>query len=169
MAAPQPTHTQPEIWKPIPGYEGVYEASDHGRVRSVDRVIPYVDGRMRHQPGKPKKLSNDGRGYLTVSLQNRTRFVHQLVLEAFVGTRGAGEQVRHLDNNPMNNRLENLAWGTASENILDQVKAGTHNNARKTHCLRGHEFTPENTIKNGPNGRGCRTCNKIRWDLTPVR
>lgn len=167
MADNQPTLFDAEIWKPVPNAPG-YEVSNHGRVRSIDRIIPYVDGRMRHQPGKLKELVDDGHGYLTARLQiqkrGRTRYVHQIVLEAFVRPRKNGELVRHLDNNPKNNRLENLAWGSASENVLDQVKAGTHNNARKTHCLRGHEFTPENTIKNGPNGRGCRKCNKIRME-----
>ena len=72
----------------------------------------------------------------------------------------------HNDGDFENNRLSNLRWGTKSENTLDSVKHGTHNNARKTRCPQGHEYTEENTYivtrKSGPRkgkkDRICRTC-----------
>ena len=66
------------------------------------------------------------RGHCTVDLGRRkTRFVHRLVLEAFVGSCPSGMECRHLDGDPSNNRLDNLAWGTRLENYQDSVKHGT--------------------------------------------
>ncbi len=63
-------------------------------------------------------------GYLTVKIQGKPRTVHRLVLEAFVGPCPPGMQCRHLDGNPANNRLENLAWGTHAENAADKIRHG---------------------------------------------
>jgi hypothetical protein len=117
-----------EQWKPVVGYEGVYEVSDLGRVRSLDRWVRVGSGRRRtgvryftpSPTGKNKK-------YKRVLLRNpdKNRPVHQLVLEAFVGPRPKDCEVRHLDGNPSNNRLDNLDWGTKAENEADKIKHGT--------------------------------------------
>lgn len=88
------------------------------------------------------------------------RKVHQLVLEAFVGPRPEGFVGCHWDDDPSNNRLENLRWDTESANRFDSVRNGTHPEASKTHCIRRHEFTPENTYRQNGGGRGCRTCSR---------
>src|SRR5262249_12949164 len=69
-------------------------------------------------------------------------------------------EVRHLNGIRTDNRPENLAWGTKSENMQDAVRHGTHLETRKTHCPEGHEYTPENTIMGGRNrkSRGCKKC-----------
>jgi len=117
-----------EEWRPVVGYGGVYEVSNLGRVRSLDRWVRVNSGRRRTgvryfspaQTGKNKK-------YKRVLLRNpdKQRPVHQLVLEAFVGPRPENCQVRHLDGDPSNNRLDNLAWGTKAENEADKIKHGT--------------------------------------------
>lgn len=77
------------------------------------------------KPGQNKK------GYLTVNLCNtngaKTHTIHKLVLETFVGLRPPRMQCRHLDNNPANNKLDNLCWGTPQENQADRIKHGTSN------------------------------------------
>ena len=90
--------------------------------------------------------------------------VHVLVMAAFVGPRPEGAVTRHLDGNPLNNHLTNLAYGSQSENLRDAVAHGTHAHAKKTHCKYGHEFTPENTYiqPSRPNSRFCRTCKAAR-------
>jgi len=113
-----------ENWKPIPGYEGWYEVSDAGRVRSLERTTSH--GRKRKQ--KVLKAVNDGK-YLRVNLskdnQKRLWLVHQLVLTAFVGPgNGRIKQARHLNGDPEDNRLENLCWGSAKENAADRAKHG---------------------------------------------
>ena len=91
---------------------------------------------------------------------SHTRLVHRLVLEAFVGPRPEGMVARHLNGDPGDNRLENLAWGTQSENNYDKVRHGTHHNANKTHCPSGHEYRGDN-IKWYKGFRFCRACHRI--------
>jgi hypothetical protein len=117
-----------EQWKPIVGYEGVYEVSDLGRVRSLDRWVRVGSGRrrtgVRYFSPSPSGASKK---YKRVLLRNpdKQRPVHQLVLEAFVGPRPENCEVRHLDGDPSNNRLDNLAWGTKAENQADKLRHGT--------------------------------------------
>jgi len=85
--------------------------------------------------------------------------VHGLVMLAFVGPRPDNLEVLHFDGNKLNNRLDNLRYGTSSENKFEAVRQGLNFNANKTHCINGHEFTPDNTYDHGGN-RGCKTCHR---------
>lgn len=149
-----------EQWKPVLGFEGLYEVSDRGRVRSVDRVLVKSDGRRMTIKGKLLK-GGTNQGYVSHKMQGVTKFTHIMVLEAFVGPRPPGMQVRHLNDIKDDNRLSNLRWGTSSENAKDRVRNGIHPMARKTHCPQGHEYTPENTYLYGTR-RSCKTCNQER-------
>ena len=99
-----------EIWKDVVGYEGSYEVSNFGRVRSLDRL----DSRGHNLKGKALKLCEDGRGYEHVKLYREgrasTKKVHQLVAESFIGPRPQKLVVDHIDNDPFNNRVENLQY-----------------------------------------------------------
>ena len=90
------------------------------------------------------------------------RRVAHLVAEAFLGDRPAGTVLRHLNDNPADNRVVNLAYGTHSENRYDSVHNGVHPMARRTSCAQGHEFTPENTYfrPSKPTVRVCRKCKR---------
>lgn len=105
-----------EHWKDVPKYEGMYQVSNLGNVRSFRR-------------SKEPKLLKPGRmpsGHLSVALgRHSSRCVHELVLLAFVGEKPHKHECRHLNGNPSDNRLENLKWGTRRENILDAVAHGT--------------------------------------------
>lgn len=135
-------------WKPVPGYEGHYEVSDEGQVRSLRRRVPII---LAASVGK--------RGYRVADLRvggvRRARYVHQLVLEAFVGPRPGGMITRHLDDNPLNNRLENLRYGTVIENGRDAVRNGR--TTRKAHCPQGHPYSGKNVYFDG-RSRKCRKC-----------
>jgi hypothetical protein len=135
----------PEEWRPIPDYEDTYEASNLGRVRRTkgrgahgfyDRVTI-----LKQRVGK--------QGYYMLSLwrdgKPKTKMVHRLVAAAFLGPRPEGLEIRHLNDNKLDNRLVNLVYGTRSENKLDSVRNGIHPMTRRTHCPQGHEYTPENT------------------------
>lgn len=115
-----------ERWLPVVGFEGFYEVSDLGRVRSIDRVTPWRWG-PRLWRGKILSQGRCG-GYLSVKLcrlgKYSTRKVHRLVLESFTGVIEAGHQANHLDFDPSNNRLENLEWTSQLENIAYSVSAG---------------------------------------------
>jgi len=153
-----------ETWLPIAGYPD-YEVSDQGRVRSLDRYVKFANGSGRTALGlilKPWKHMGD---YQAVGLRpTKKRFlIHALVLEAFVGPRPEGMVCCHIDGNPANNHVSNLRWGSYSENNHDLVRHGTHFQARKTHCLQGHEYTDENTrtyTNRGWEERVCTTCER---------
>lgn len=180
-----PHHGEAERWLAVVGLEGSYEVSDLGRVRSVprkDALGRRVHGGIR----RPSVLRKTGHLKLGLSAngQDATRFVHQLVMEAFVGPCPEGHEVRHLDGNPANNRWMpggesatraaggNLIYGTRSENVRDALRHGTHNYASRTHCDNGHEFTPENTAPRKGGGRICLVCRREHYaqqstDRTP--
>lgn len=158
-----------ERWLPVPGYEGVYEVSDLGRVRSLTRYIRHSSGspkihRGRHLNRVPSDKSNP-KSYLRVGIGRdgklRARDVHALVLEAFVGPRPPGMQCCHYNGNPRDNRLSNLRWDAPSGNKMDDVRNGVHFNASKASCPQGHEYTPENTKVHKKTGhRHCRECQR---------
>lgn len=163
--------TEPETWKPIPGYEGYYEVSDHGRVRSLDRVVNAGPrAKRRKATGRILSPGVDTCGYekvqLSVDGRAKLRSVHHLVLEAFVGPRPHGWDGCHNDGNSRNNHRGNLRWDTRSENHRDAVRHGTYRNGGtdKTHCPRGHSLTQPNlvaaTLRRG--GRACRACARAR-------
>ncbi len=111
-----------ERWLPIVGYEGRYEVSSYGRVRAL---FPSNRGPV----GRIVGTGGDGR-YLQVSLyradgSRRSVRVHVLVLTTFVGLRPDGLVTRHLDGNPTNNVLANLAWATQARNLADTIQHGT--------------------------------------------
>jgi len=130
-----------ERWAPIPGWEGRYEASTEGRVRSII-TIDARGRRCRPRILRPS-LSKD---HLKVTLSGPTRqgYVHTFVLEAFVGPRPPGLEACHRDGDYENNALSNLRWDTRSSNALDRVRHGTHNESSKTQCKRGHPLAGEN-------------------------
>ena len=119
-----------ELWKDILGYEGRYQVSNQGRVKSLSAtVICFGPVKGQYTSKRKGKILRPGRmpgGHLSVALgRGNSRCVHELVLIAFVGCPGKGQECRHINGEPSNNYLENLAWGTRRENILDAVGHGT--------------------------------------------
>ena len=123
-----------ETWRPVPGYEGWYEASDQGRVRSVERVVMVMTTRVKTP--YPIRLQSKVlrpalcNGYRSVMLWKQhvaeTKKVSTLVLETFVGARPGGHYTCHADGNSINDRLTNLYWGTPTQNSDDKRRHGTH-------------------------------------------
>ena len=117
------------MWKPIPNYEG-YEASDLGEVRSWNPRNGRGAKGSAKEPTllKPTKFTDSD--YLRVGIKNSvtnkqdTRRVHQVVLEAFVGPCPTDHVVMHLDDDPSNNALTNLRYGTPQDNLDDMVAKG---------------------------------------------
>ena len=118
-----------EIWKPVKGYEGLYEVSNEGRVRSLDRVITslpcsYRVAQTRRFRGKLKatRLNNYGYELVTLSANKKAKTfsLHRLVLEAFVGECPDGMEACHYDDNPTNNHLSNLRWDTHYNNCQER-------------------------------------------------
>lgn len=118
-----------EEWRDIPGYEGRYQASNMGRIRSVDEFVRCGKGGKGSRLKKGRVLRPAGQKkdpHLRVVLGHGASgvCVHNLVVLAFIGPRPRGADIRHLDGNPLNNRVDNLAYGTRTENILDVFRVG---------------------------------------------
>ena len=125
-----------EEWKPCPSHEDKYEVSNRGRVKrkaySVD--INTSDGRSWTQTYEPKIMEQWGvGGYQTVNLsvgdgEHKTRYVHRLVLKAFVGTPPTPDhECNHVDGDKENNCVSNLEWTTHQENITHAAENGLQN------------------------------------------
>lgn len=111
------TSWRDEVWRDIPGYEGKYQVSNLGRVRSVDH---YVQRLVRGRILRPRIRE---KGYPVVTLSGvGPKDVHQLVALAFIGPRVQGQQVRHLNGNRLDARAENLAYGTQADNERDKFR-----------------------------------------------
>lgn len=128
-----------ERWLPVVGYEGLYEVSDLGRVRSLDRVLEQFhpkfgvyERRFRGRLLKAKVCTKGPYGnWLNVMLGrgrdgSRYHLVSRLVLAAFVGACPQGMEAAHNNGDPEDNRLTNLRWDTHSSNQLDIRRCGHH-------------------------------------------
>ncbi|HJU45702.1 MAG TPA: NUMOD4 motif-containing HNH endonuclease [Chitinophagaceae bacterium] len=108
-------------WKPVNGYEGLYEISQDGNIRSIERIVVTRSGVKRKLKGKLIKSRTNNCSYVEVRLSKNgidtTCFIHRLLVEAFIGRIEEGFEVNHKDGNPQNNRLDNLEIVTHSQNI----------------------------------------------------
>ena len=136
------------LWLPILSYEGLYEVSHRGQVRSLDRIIYFRNGRSRFFHGQVLAQSQIGRGrHLAVHLwhdgRRQTRYVHHLVLEAFDRPMPPGLECRHGPGGRLNNRWpEAICWGTKIDNLVaDKERDGTllrgerHGQAKLTEAI----------------------------------
>lgn len=107
-----------EEWRPV-SFAPHIEVSNHGRVRSLDRVIPYADGRDRPMVGRIRKPATTSvSGYLNVVIAGKMHYVHRLVAAAFVQGYQDGLIVNHKDGDRKHNHAENLEWVTHRENNI---------------------------------------------------
>jgi DNA-binding transcriptional LysR family regulator len=114
-----------ERWLPVVRYEGLYEVSDWGRVRSLPRNT------TRGKILKPGLVNGYPHVILCQDGHRHGFFVHTLVLEAFVGLCPAGQECRHGPGGKQDARLINLCWGTREENYADRFRDGTDNTGER--------------------------------------
>lgn len=110
-----------EIWRPIKGYENLYEISNHGRIKGVDRYVKGRYGNLRFQKGHIRKATYNNRGYQAIPLckdgKYKTFLVHRLVAETFIPNPDNLPEVNHKDENKENNYVDNLEWCTRKYNM----------------------------------------------------
>ena len=160
-----------ESWLPVVGYEGMYEVSDMGRVRSVSRTVKSKGPGVKWVQGRILKQQRGTTGRLCITLHREKtwwkRCVHRLVAEAFLAdSHFEGSEVCHRNGIADDNSASNLYWGTKSQNAQDTVRHGNNPMRRRTHCPQRHPYDEDNTIweKKGAGkvGRRCRTCKRIK-------
>jgi hypothetical protein len=145
----------PEQWKPVVGFEGLYEVSDHGRVRSLDRIVSRPTGTY-FRAGRLMRISRQKTGYLGLRLCKNGKsvliLVHHLVLSAFVGPRPTRADGCHNDGCKENNRLSNLRWDTRKGNFADKRKHGTQTRGSSHPAARLNETDVERIFDLRANG-----------------
>jgi hypothetical protein len=159
------TDPSPEEWRPVPGYEGRYEASDHGNVRSVGLFVNSRGNGRTWRPSRMLKPTPHRQGYRMVTLtddagRRKTIKVCRVILLTFVGPPPLGkEDALHEDDVPTHDHLGNLRWGDQSENSHDSVRNGCHPMARKQRDRLGHLLVEPNLIPSA-SGRQCLACKR---------
>lgn len=137
-----------EVWKDIPDYEGYYQVSNLGRVRSLDLNIIKSNGMKYSYKGriiKFKENRSDKRPEVQLykDTTHKMKFVCHLVLEAFVGPKPLNKECCHRNDIPTDNNLDNLYWGTREENIQDKIRNGKTTRGEKSY---NHKLT-ESDVK----------------------
>lgn len=115
-----------EIWKAIKDYEGKYEVSNLGRVKSLERTSR-LNRKIKERILAPREHTG---GYLRVQLSRKDFYIHRLVAETFIPNPENKSQVNHIDGNKRNNRVDNLEWNTPLENNLHAIRTGLNKKDR---------------------------------------
>lgn len=149
----------PEKWAWIEGFEGLYQVSDHGQVKSVDRSVPHGNkGFLRQLKGRPLRLTKKPSGYVGVTLcrngKPKTRDVHVLVAKAFVPGYKSGREVNHRDGNKSHNLAGNLEWTTRGGNNCHRYRELRHPPVRSWAGKSGRSHNRSMPVVGAPLGGG---------------
>lgn len=130
-----------EIWKDVIGYEGWYQVSSLGNVRSLPRMVRGRFNNSMRKPGKTLGIHPNSKGYATVSLghgrgNSKSIKLHRLVLTHFKSNPHNYPEINHIDGNKLNNRVENLEWCNRKQNIAHAVKNELMYTRRGSECSR---------------------------------
>lgn len=157
-----------EIWKNIPGYEGLYEASNQGRIRSVDGKTTsnkrYASRVWKSRVLSPKQSNKSRRNDLRVELwkdgEHKTLLVARLVALAWLGIPDSGMTVNHINGDWLDNRPSNLEWVTLSENIRKGVSSGLYSSCQLPVTIRSESGDEQSFPSMAAAGRWLGRSNK---------
>lgn len=155
-------HTQDEVWLPVVGYEGCYEVSSLGNVRSLPRLVTCRNGQSKTVRGRALRPHiGQHVPYRTVRLckgnRHSTQRIYRLVAEAFIGPLPAGMHTCHNNSDSTDDRAANLRYDTPRENARDVVRAHHHHEQQHTHCPHGHLLAQPN-LRSRALTHGTRAC-----------
>ena len=139
-----------EIWKDIIGFEGSYQISSLGRIRSLDRFVNCKNGGLKLFKGQIKNVSENKRRYKSICLSKNSKTknfdIHRLLAIHFIPNPENKKEVNHIDGNRMNNNLSNLEWNTPSENALHAHKIRLVSNTGRKNHKRARKLTDKQVI-----------------------
>lgn len=124
-------------WKPIDGYLGFYEVSDHGMVRSINRAASLPNGKTKKISGRTLSPKRHSQGYQFVCLSKdgkvKNRYIHRLVAIAFIPNPSGLSEVNHLSGNKQDNNVDNLQWVTHRDNVQHAYDNGLCSTVGSSH------------------------------------
>lgn len=167
----QENTSENEIWKDVAGFEGLYEVSNFGNVRSVTRLITRSDGKTYLKKGKHLKpfLTNKGYEYVMLNDFNskqHLKTVHRLVAQAFVDNQNNLPIVNHKDENKLNNAVSNLEWCThAYNNVYNGVNQRISSKLKGRQAHNAMRVIDESTGIIYPSKQQCAKECKLRWNV----
>lgn len=167
----QENTSENEIWKDVVCFEGLYEVSNFGNVRSVTRTITRSDGKVYVKQGKQLKSFVTNRGYEYVMLNDCNRkqhlkTVHRLVAQSFIPNPNSLPIVNHKDENKLNNAASNLEWCThAYNNVYNGVNKRISSKLKGQQAHNAVRVIDESTGAVYASKQQCAKECKLRWDV----
>lgn len=135
-------------WRSIEGFEGLYEVSNYGEVKALERIVENNGGMQRKHE---RILKQNTKSHCVVVLckngKTYSRLVHRLVAIAFIPNPENKPVVDHIDTNPMNNRADNLRWVTIQENCMNPLTRMHNSESKKGHAYYGRPLTEDEKDK----------------------
>ena len=130
-----------EIWKPVVGYEGVYEVSNKGRIKSLERIVNTKNRKIHKRESIRNLKKHDGYYYVTLSKNSKheTLAVHRIVAMAFLDKPNGKNHIDHINTNRLDNRVENLKWCTRLENARNPITRQRIISLHKNEIYRKHQ------------------------------